>query len=189
VLAASQPGASDPIVAWYRDVRMPVVAAHYSSVRRDAFVNRLERIVVPANVLVSIITSSESGEEIRTLSDLMQRQEEARVAHPWERMYVLQLARFVTRVLGELGGRAQGRGFPVPYLEEFFYGFQLEDRESDAERYGRSNRSLARQLPTLIRTTQGRQSDRATRGARTTEAIVRSRTAWTPVTGELRTSR
>lgn len=129
VLAMSQPGSSDPIVAWYRDVRVPVVAAHYSSVRRDAFGHRLERIAVPANMLVSIIASSETGEEIRTLSDLMQRQEEARVAHPWERMYVLQLARFVTHVIGELGGRARGRGLPVPYLDEFFYGFQLEDRE------------------------------------------------------------
>ena len=80
-------------------------------------------------MFVSIIASAETGEQIRTLPDLMQRKEEARVAHPWERMYVLQLARFVTRVIGELGGRAQSRGLPVPYLEEFFHGFQLEDRE------------------------------------------------------------
>ena len=114
VLAASRGGASDPITAWYHDVRMPVVAAHYSSLRRDAFSKRLEKMVIPAGMLVSIIASSETGTQIRTLPDLMRRQEEARVAHPWERMYVLQLARFVTRVIGELGGRAQTRGLPVP---------------------------------------------------------------------------
>jgi hypothetical protein len=44
-------------------------------------------------------------------------------------MYVLQIARFLTHVIGEFGKLAQSRGLPVPYLYEYFYVFQLDDRE------------------------------------------------------------
>ena len=58
----------------------------------------------------------------------MIRSAEAQRARPWERMYLLQLARFVATVLRELGERAQARRLSVPCLIEFFYLFMETDR-------------------------------------------------------------
>jgi hypothetical protein len=129
VLAPGGPSIDDPIAAWYRTVRRPVLAAHYGAKQRARVEKRIERIAVPATTFVSIIATAETGEAIRSLPDMLRRNDEARVAHPWERMYVLQLARFLTRIIAALGGAAQREGLPVPFLEEFFYRFQLEDRD------------------------------------------------------------
>ena len=49
-------------------------------------------------------------------------------ARPWERIYVLQIARFVGKVMSSLGYAAQGQRLEdVPYFSEFFAIFNNQD--------------------------------------------------------------
>lgn len=127
VLTESAQGAEDPIVEWHNEVTRLVVATHYTEQRRQADYARAAEIVIPADMYVSVAATTETREPIRALPRLASIVAEERAARPWERMYVLQLARFLTAVIGELGTLAQAEGLPVPYLDEYFYDFQLDD--------------------------------------------------------------
>jgi hypothetical protein len=129
ILTPGSTAADDPIAAWYREVTQPVLVAHYSEARRRLDEEKADAFAVPASTYVFVDVTLETGEAIQNPRDLLLRAAEVRVSRPWERMYVLQLARFVTRVIGNLGGLAQQSGLPVPYLEEFFYMFQRDDRD------------------------------------------------------------
>jgi hypothetical protein len=124
---ASRTG-GDPIAAWYTRVTRPVLEAHRSDQRRRSDEAEVAAIALPANLLVSVIASAETGEPIVDLQDLRLRKLEADVARPWERMYVLQIARFVTYVLGEIGHVTRAVA-DVPFLEEYFYEFQVDDAD------------------------------------------------------------
>jgi hypothetical protein len=121
--------AADPIAAWYETVTTRVAQRHYSTEQRRKDEARAAAITVSASTFVSVIATSETGDAIADLSQLAERTSEANVTKPWERMYVLQLARFVTRVVGRLGSQAQQAGLAVPFLDEYFYLFQREDHD------------------------------------------------------------
>jgi hypothetical protein len=129
VLSSAGTAAADPIATWYRTVTVPVLAKHRSDQRRRRDEARIRQIAVPASMLVSVLGWSETGEPLRSLDVLMRRKIEAELARRWERMYVLQLARFVTNVIGRIGSEAQTKGLQVPFMHEYFTGFQAEDRE------------------------------------------------------------
>lgn len=129
VLSPEGSSRDDPIGAWYARVTKPVLQEHDTERRRSRDEAKIAALVPPANVFVSVVATSEAGDQIRDVADLMRRRAEANAARPWERMYVLQLARFVTRVIGELASLAQQTGLYVPFLDEYFYEFQLDDGE------------------------------------------------------------
>jgi hypothetical protein len=118
----------DPIVEWLRRVSEPVLALHYPerSLRRNlARTMAIEERAGP-HMLVRFFT--EDGTPIQTPGAAFLRTAETEFARRWERMYVLQLARFVGAVLAELGFQAQVTGFEdIPYFSEFFALFHNSD--------------------------------------------------------------
>lgn len=50
-----------------------------------------------------------------------------RHARPWERMYLLQIARSIAELMDELGTRAMGKDSRVPYLRDFYAVYFNED--------------------------------------------------------------
>ncbi|MEJ7784472.1 MAG: hypothetical protein WKF96_06685 [Solirubrobacteraceae bacterium] len=129
ILAAASVTAHDPIAVWHTTVTRPVLAAHYTEGQRRRDEERAAAISVPATTMVWVVATGETGEPVRDLEDVMLRGARGRVARPWERMYILQLARYVTRVIGEFGVQAQAKGMPVPFLEEYFQAFQVDDAD------------------------------------------------------------
>jgi hypothetical protein len=129
LLSSPSDGAQDPIAAWHTTVAIPVLETHYASRQRTRDDTRADALAIPASTFISVIATGETGEPIRDLGDVVRRGLRAAAGKPWERMYVLQIARYVTNIIGELGSRAQEKGLPVPYLEEYFYTFQMGDRE------------------------------------------------------------
>jgi hypothetical protein len=119
----------DPIARWHKEVTQPVLRAHYSEAkrRRDlARADATQALYGPSTVVRHL---TETGDLIRTVFDLEVSSAEAKAARPWERMYVLQLCRFLGRVLEGLGGRARAAGFPMPDFLEFFFVFFQPDRD------------------------------------------------------------
>jgi hypothetical protein len=112
VLGAGRSTAADPITTWYLTVSLPVLAKHQTAEHRRRAEARIQQVAIPASSMVSVVGVSETGEPIRNLQDLMRRQSDATFARAWERTYVLQLARFMTDIIGRIGARHRSRGFP-----------------------------------------------------------------------------
>jgi hypothetical protein len=117
----------DPIASWYSDVTLPVLDLHYSKQRaeRDGL-----RAAFAAEVLgsVSVVRGvAETGESINTVAEATLRSLQAEAARPWERMYVMQIARFLGATLVKLADLAHETKLPVPFLEEFFFIFAQDD--------------------------------------------------------------
>lgn len=118
---------ADPIGRWHATVTEPVIEAHLSQRRRDQIELRARALDSMIGDRVIVRYRTEGGEDILNVSGAALQTALVDAARPWERMYVLQLARFATRVVVELGERALGRSMRVPYLIEFFGIFNNAD--------------------------------------------------------------
>ena len=118
----------DPLATWHQDVTGAVLDSHYSTERRqrdDAQAALGGRLMGP---LTSVHYISEAGTSIRTVEDSMRATRQAVAARPWERMYVLQVGRFLGSTLGDLARSAHAQSFDIPYVQEHFAIFNQADR-------------------------------------------------------------
>jgi hypothetical protein len=120
--------AEDPIAQWHSHVTRPVLRVHYSERQRERDRRRTQPVAVQDEIYFFVDFRSEGGEPIRSVADLRRSAAEARIARRWERMYVLQLARFLGQAIGTLGSVAQADGLEIPFLYEFFEIFQADDQ-------------------------------------------------------------
>lgn len=124
-----------PVAEWHRKVTKPVLTQHFSA-RMKSRVDRNAQIV---GALLSGISSvrfqAEDGLLINTADDASGRTGANEVARRWERMYVMQIARFVASVVVHLGQKANAAGMNVPDFAELFPGYLNNDE------YFRSRRS------------------------------------------------
>jgi hypothetical protein len=127
---AGEPAATSrdsPIASWHKNVTTPVLAKHYGRQRRIRVEERARAIEAMMGSYSSVLHYSETGDPINTVYEGSRRTGERNAVIPWERMYVLQLGRFIGRVLGDLGHIAQATLSDVPYLSEFFAIFHNSD--------------------------------------------------------------
>ena len=129
-LLAGSPAATeraDPIAAWDERVTQPVLAKHYL----DRHQRMHEWNALAADRLVGgralVRHTAETGESLRTVYEASARAGATEFAKRWERMYVLQLARFMANVLSDLGSTPGAQGLDVPGLYEFFAIFRNDD--------------------------------------------------------------
>jgi hypothetical protein len=126
--AAGVTDREDPIVEWLRRVTEPVLALHYSERSLRRHLARAMTVEEMAGPYMSVRFLAEDGTPIQSAGAASQRAAETEFARRWERMYVLQLARFVGSVLSELGFRAQAQGLEdIPCFSEFFGLFHNSD--------------------------------------------------------------
>ena len=119
--------AEDPITAWFNRVTLPVLAAHdteRSRTRREqraALMSMFEEFSL-------VHHHAEDGTPITSMEAGSLHIGATEFARPWERMYVLQIARFLGKVMGMLGTQAMGAGGAnIPYLAEFYALYNNED--------------------------------------------------------------
>lgn len=118
-----------PIAAWNERVTRPVLVKHYPANRRL----RDLRIANDLSALVEGVSSvrfhNEAGDPVRSFQQAHLLGAEARVARRWERMYVLQIARFIAETLDRLSDGARKMGLQqVPDLSDFFAVYHNDDR-------------------------------------------------------------
>jgi hypothetical protein len=129
VLAAgAEPlGLQEPTAAWHARVTMAVLERHYKEARRRRDEDEaalLGELLGPYSVVHHI---DETGAELRSVEGAALAKLKTNAARPWERMYVLQLGRFLGGVVVELGSLAEVCGVPVPALVEIYGLFGQED--------------------------------------------------------------
>jgi len=125
---AGEPGATerqDPIATWFEQVTARVLDAHDQEryrVRRESGASAFAGL----ESIMLIRQTSETGEELNTLTGNVLHSKTIEFARRWERMYLLQIARFIARVLGHLGQPTDQ--LEMPYLTDFFRTFLTEDK-------------------------------------------------------------
>jgi hypothetical protein len=124
---AGSPGAidrQDPTATWFEQVTLPVLAAH----DKERFRRRREESVASFGAVEPYVLArlhSESGEQIQGPTGNALHGRTIAFARRWERMYVLQIARFIAAVMRGLGRPSELA--EVPYLSDFYRDFLTAD--------------------------------------------------------------
>jgi len=117
----------DPIVEWIRRVTQPVLERHYTERAERRHLSRAAALDEIAGPYTVVRFFTEDGTSIDSLAAASMRSAETEFARRWERMYVLQLARFLGSLLGELAFRGTATQ-EIPHLSEFFGIFRNSDQ-------------------------------------------------------------
>jgi hypothetical protein len=122
-------GSADPIGEWHDQVTARVLTKHETAQRRTRAERNARALAEGAMDYVLVMHHSETGEPLQSVFDASLRSSRTAFARPFERLYVLQIVRFLGSVLSELGYVAQQKGIDgVPYLSEFFAIYRNDDK-------------------------------------------------------------
>jgi hypothetical protein len=119
---------SDPIGRWFHDVDMPLYKARVSQ-KKKAQIETNARIGAQLMGQYSMILhTSESGGEISEFEDASLRTGIWQAVAPYRQLVVLQIIRYWTELVGELGYMAMALpGENIPHFGEIFAMFYNED--------------------------------------------------------------
>lgn len=118
----------DPTEAWFQMVVTPVLKKHYGVKQQERHRKNAQIISALMQPITMVRHVAESGEPLETVFDASLQTGITEYAKPYVRMYVLQLVRFIGRLLGKLGYTAYGSGLDtIPHLSEFFAIFNNDD--------------------------------------------------------------
>ncbi len=122
-------GEEDPVKSWFDLVTNPVLTKHKTQKQRDTVQHNAQLVDELVGTHAMVRYHAESGDELNTVYEASYQTGLTDLAKPHTRMYVMQLARFVGRVLSELGHVAHGAGLDtIPHLSEFFAVFNNDDK-------------------------------------------------------------
>lgn len=131
-LATADPKAEqvvDPVRAWFEQVTQPVLAAHYTQRHREKHEANARIIAKMLGGNVSVLYHAETGQQLDKVEDASALTGMTEFAIPFTRMYVLQIARFLARVLAELGHAGYALREPlIPHFSEIFAIFLNDDK-------------------------------------------------------------
>ncbi|MFA5180274.1 MAG: hypothetical protein WC405_03075 [Syntrophales bacterium] len=118
----------DPTKAWFRLVVTPVLRKHYGSRQQERHRRNAQLISEFMQPITMVRHVAETGEPLDTVFDASLQTGVSEFAKPYVRMYVMQLVRFIGRLLSELGYAAYGTQIEtIPHLSEFFAIFNNDD--------------------------------------------------------------
>jgi hypothetical protein len=119
--------AEDPISAWFNRVTLPVLATHDTPRSQERRQKQAE-LVGALDAVALVRHHAEDGTPITSLQAGSLHVGATEFARPWERMYLLQIARFLGNLMDSLGTEAQVKTDPdIPYLVEFYAHFLNAD--------------------------------------------------------------
>lgn len=117
----------DPISAWFNRVTLPVLATH-DTPRSQERRQRQAELMGALDTVALVRHHAEDGTPITSLQAGSLHVGATEFARPWERMYLLQIARFLGNLMDSLGTEAQVRtDQDIPYLVDFYARFLNED--------------------------------------------------------------
>jgi hypothetical protein len=119
---------TDPIQAWFELVTTPVLQAHYTARERALDSQRAAFSEALLGPVTMVRFTSEDGEAINDIGAAALHGAALERSKPFTRMYVMQIARFLAKLLGELGYAGYAvESASIPHLSEFFAIFNNPD--------------------------------------------------------------
>lgn len=119
--------AEGPIEAWRRKVTEPVLAEHYRPQHRAKREENAREVAQLLQGGAYVRFHDETGSVVDSVYEASRLTGESEFARPWERMYVLRIARFLGSTLATVGDAAGREGLSVPHMAEFFAIFGNRD--------------------------------------------------------------
>lgn len=120
---------TDPIQRWHDDVVSIVLNEHYKQRRRERDESHAKEVDRIYGAHSFVMMTAENKKDLNSLYEAALQSSRMEFAKPYVRLSVLQVIRFVSGVLSDLGNRAQSQGLmDVPVLSEFFVAFSASDR-------------------------------------------------------------
>lgn len=118
----------DPVATWHRKVTESILSRRHKGRRRERDEMNAQIIEGLTSSFMLVHHQSETGDPIDSPYAGAIATSEFKFSKPWERMYTLQIARFVGRVMSKLGHIAQTKQVAeIPYLSDFFAIFNNKD--------------------------------------------------------------
>lgn len=122
------PDAQEPAAAWFERVTMPVLTNHASA-------TSIRRVLSNAQIVDAILSGvslvrfqHESGVPLTDAFSASAWTGLTELARPWERMYVLRIARHLGLVLSEISFESYQANVMLPHYGDFFGIFNNDDR-------------------------------------------------------------
>lgn len=119
----------DAVSQWHKRVTAKVIALHYSdrARERDEFNARMLDSFLSSHTMV--IHTAEDGAPISSIETAVVHGSSVEAAKPFVRMYVLQIARFISILMSSLSHASYGAQLQsIPYLSDFYRLFNNDDR-------------------------------------------------------------
>lgn len=128
-LSGSGSDLADPIAMWWEKVATPICERHYTSRQREQDVQEAAVVEDAFGGNTLVIHSTEDGTPIQCISEMFRRSRATRVVQRYGRMYVLQIARWLSSIIFELSqtGAYERRIEALLGLHEPFAIFRNED--------------------------------------------------------------
>lgn len=119
----------DPVRVWREQVTEPVLAKHWRPAARKQVERNAELVDALFGGVARVYHHSESGQELTNMRNASYETGRAKAAVRHARVYVLQIARFISHLMSDLTFAAHAKQLPyqVPYMSEFFAIFNNED--------------------------------------------------------------
>ena len=118
-------GREDPVQAWSERVVTPILDRHCGSDDLEALQSRAMRLHGLIGGHTSVYHHTESGDVLDDVYSATFHASLSEFARAYARMYTMQIARFLARVLSHMGGDLSSE--TIPYLPEFFATFDNSD--------------------------------------------------------------
>lgn len=118
----------NPVRAWFELVIIPVLAAHYRPRHKERHQRNARLIAQLLDAHTMVLHHAETGNVLDSVYEASMQTGITDFAKPYTRMYVMQIARFLARLLSELGYVAyRSQLDTVPHLSEIFAIFNNSD--------------------------------------------------------------
>jgi hypothetical protein len=119
---------ADPVARWSDEVDSPLYAARISQKRKEQIAHNARVGAQLLGAFSLVRHTSETGEEITDFEDGSRRTGMWKAVAPYRQLAVLQVIRYWTELIGELGYAAQALpGEDIPHFGEVFALFYNDD--------------------------------------------------------------
>lgn len=120
---------TDPIQAWFESVTKPILEMHYSSKQQNKHKQNAELMERLIGDISMVSFHSEQGEELNTVYDASLQTAKVDQAKPYTRMYVMQISRFIAKLMSSLSHASYGLQLEsIPHLSDFYGIFNNDDK-------------------------------------------------------------
>ncbi|MBI5713190.1 MAG: hypothetical protein HZC38_07175 [Chloroflexi bacterium] len=121
----------DPVAKWHKTVDQEIFKTYVSAIE-DAGIKhdthtRIEQL---SNVYISNLYIAENGDEVTSTQDVMYLGEIYEAVAPYRQLFVLQIIRYWTEIIGSLQYKAMGIGKQdIPFFSDVFVSFYNDDSD------------------------------------------------------------
>ena len=128
ILSAGTLPADEPASAWFSDVTVPILMRHVRTSSVERVVANAELVDAMLSGVAQVRFHLESDDLVTDVFSASARTGLTELTRPWERMYVLRIARYLSQVLSAITYESYQAKIQLPHFPDFFGLFNNDDR-------------------------------------------------------------